>query len=184
MAAAMLVAHLGIKDDEVSKYTESFLPIITGADLTFEEQTSMHTYRVISGDNLYRIAQANACSVHDLMGWNQLNSTKLRINQRLKIQVTERVAVYPDVVTRKIDPVLLLPTITYTGISGRSHIFHSPVLTSAKTHRIQVPKNSIVLRKRMSVADAIRINSEEETPDISSASFRLALPGYVVILED
>ena len=47
MAAAMLVAHLGIEEGDVSKYTESLLPVITGADVTFEEQTAMHDHALM-----------------------------------------------------------------------------------------------------------------------------------------
>lgn len=184
MAAAILVAHLGIEDGDVSKYTETFLPLITGADLTFEEQTVMHDYRVKSGDNLYRIAQANACSVNDLMRWNHLNSSKLRISQRLKIQVTERVAVYPDVSARKMEPLAPIPSLLQSGFafSGLEVIY--PAITRADNHHLELPENPIVLKRRMSVTDAIRFESKDTSIYVSKASYKRAMPGYVVVLED
>jgi peptidoglycan lytic transglycosylase D len=184
MAVAILVEHLGIKKDDVSKYTESFLPMITGADLTFEEQTIMRDYRVRSGDNLYRIAQSNSCSVNDLMRWNHLNSSHLRINQRLKIQVTERVAVYPDISARKMDSVPLIPSLMHSGITFPDFNIAERRISRTITPGFEIPGNSIVLKRRMSVADAIRINSEDKDVDVTSATYKQALPGYLVVLED
>ena len=184
MAAAILMAHLGIKEEDLSKYTETLLPVITGADLAFKEQTVMRNYRVKSGDNLYRIAQANACSVNDLMRWNHLNSSNLRIHQRLNIQVTERVAVYPDITSRKMDPIATLPSLFEIGITLPEFKVTHPSTCYKPTRRLELPENAIVLKRRMSVADAIRLNSEDTTSDVTKASFKRAMPGYVVVLED
>jgi membrane-bound lytic murein transglycosylase D len=193
MAAAILVAHLGMNEEDVRKYTEATLPFVTSADITFKKRTVSETYRVRSGDNLYRIAQANACSVNDLMRWNHLSSSNLRINQRLKINVTERVAIYPDVNKRALLEVAEIRSILYSDSSPIKKF--SAITVSHNVHVVknhgnavergfQIPTNSVVIKRRMSVADALRLNSKNNTADISKASYKQALPGYVIVLSD
>ena len=72
---AALFEHLEIPDSEVSKYTSAKIADMKVRPVTFERQTVTHTYRVRSGDNLYRIAQNNGCSINDLIRWNNLMKT-------------------------------------------------------------------------------------------------------------
>ena len=44
------------------------------------------TYTVKKGDTLSGIAYRYRCSVKELMRWNRLKSTKLRIGQKLRIE--------------------------------------------------------------------------------------------------
>ena len=45
-----------------------------------------YIYKVKAGDNLGLIAKRNRVSVKDLMRWNNLKSTTIRIGQRLRIE--------------------------------------------------------------------------------------------------
>ena len=96
-AAPVLLRHLGVEDAAVDSilamsHAIAHAPII----VRFEEREVTETYRVIKGDNLYKIAGAYGCTVNELMRWNNLSSSNLSIGQRLKVKHSERVAVYAD----------------------------------------------------------------------------------------
>ena len=45
-----------------------------------------YVYTVRKGDNLGLIAKRNRCTIKDIMRWNKLKSTTIRIGQKLRIE--------------------------------------------------------------------------------------------------
>ena len=72
-------------------------------NLEFFETITEKIYKVSSGDNLYDLARKFDCRVSDLMSWNTLTSTKLRIGQELMVMQTEKLYIQR----------YLLPTLNY-----------------------------------------------------------------------
>ena len=183
VALPHLVAHLKIPEDELSRYTTVPLEVIPVTELRFENRTAFHTYKVKKGDNLYRIAQNNACSVNDLMRWNKLTSSNLQINQRLKIQVTERVAVYPEQQTRKVEEVATITTLASAHLKPSFTFTPEDISPAITVRTAEIPTQAITIKRRMCVEDALR-KLEANGGDISKASYTLARTGYVVHIQE
>jgi LysM repeat protein len=182
-ALPLLIAHLGIAEDELDKYTSAPLPVIPVTEIEFEERTVYHDYYVRSGDNLWRIAQNNGCSVNALQRWNNLKSDKLRIGQRLRIEVHERVAVRKSPL-RTIAEVPALDRrgdrITYA--QHRTVDLTTPQITPVIDAIF--PEYSVTLTRRMSVRTAL-LKLESAGLDTSSmdVNYTGSTPGYVVSLK-
>ena len=190
-AAPTLLVHLGVPESQVDSITSLVngpnyqTPII----VRFEEREVTDVYRVVKGDNLYRIAQSHGCTVNQLVKWNNLATTNLSINQRLRIKSTERVAVYADVEVKENNR--LIPGVDMLPSSGA---LRNAYFTQARpdiVHLFQGDDDSaqygkaIVLKRRMSLADALIINGigqpSEESSTIDSED-TLLTPGAVVRL--
>jgi membrane-bound lytic murein transglycosylase D len=182
-ALPLLLAHLDIPDEEIHKYTSAPLPVIPIEEIEFEERTVYHDYYVRSGDNLWRIAQNNGCSVNALMRWNNLKSDKLRIGQRLRIEVHERVAV------RK-HPQRYIAELPFLNRKGDRIAYDRYRATPLAIPHIvpvidvQFPEHAITLTRRMSVKAAL-MKFESAGYDTTSMEVNYAgsTPGYVVSLD-
>ena len=183
VALGHLIAHLDIPEEEIEKYTSAPIEIIPIEELRFEERTTFHDYRVRKGDNLYRIAQNNACSIKELMRWNGLSSSNLQIGQRLRIQVTERVAIYPEKPNRKLEEVASIASLASMNFSASFTFSPEDVHPTLKVRTTNVPSHAITIKRRMSVNDALR-KLEMEGVDVSKATYSAARTGYVVHVED
>jgi LysM repeat protein len=156
-----------------------FKPIVTGQSISFVEKVVPYTYIVSSGDNLYNIGQAHGCSVRELLTWNKLSSTTLRIGQRLMINIVERVAVIePDLEDRTIAPVLPLKPITPESLSSPAIPVFQPV-SNIRVKTSYAPQDALILRRRTSVSQAARKYHGLNVSDISLPSNALT-PGSVI----
>ncbi len=183
-ALPLMVAHLGISEEELDKYTSAPLPVIPIAEIEFEERTVYHDYYVRSGDNLWRIAQNNGCSVNSLKRWNNLKSDNLRIGQRLRIEVHERVAVRKN----PLRSIAGLPPLERRGDQVSYQREEKTVALTAPQIipliDVQFPEYSVTLTRRMSVKSAL-MKLESAGHDTSSMAVTYAgtTPGYVVSLK-
>jgi membrane-bound lytic murein transglycosylase D len=183
-ALPLMIAHLGISEGELDKYTSEPLPVIPISEIEFEERTVYHDYYVRSGDNLWRIAQNNGCSVNSLKRWNNLTSDNLRIGQRLRIEVHERVAV------RK-NPVRSIADLPRLGRKGDQVTFERERrLVSVTAPQIvplidvQCPEYSVTLTRRMSVKAALmKLESAGHDTSSMAVTYTGTTPGYVVSLK-
>lgn len=188
-AAPVLLEHLGVTPGVVdsivamSNYGEK-APII----VKYEMREVTETYRVVKGDNLYRISQLYGCSVDDIMTWNNLQSTSLAINQRLKIKTRERVAVYADVPqptpSRNTFSIVPLNSLYNwkkfnTGVSLKA----VPVPTLPVEEEVVSPENAVVLKRRMSLNDALIIAGKQSNI-ATDASTPTLVPGSVIKLQE
>lgn len=69
---------------EVPTFDLNKADLVTQNDLS-EEKISIQNYTVVPGDTLYKISKMYNISVEDLMEYNQLQSTALKVGQTLKI---------------------------------------------------------------------------------------------------
>lgn len=60
------------------------------ADATYRLVTTKKYHTVRTGDNLSSLARKYKCSVKDLMKWNRLRDSHLKVGQRLEIRITRR----------------------------------------------------------------------------------------------
>lgn len=60
--------------------------------ITISESASAQSYRVKSGDSLYKIAKKNGVSVNQLKKWNKLKSDMIRVNQVLEVNPAKKVS--------------------------------------------------------------------------------------------
>ena len=178
---AALMAHLEVPEDQIEKYTSSPFAKMAIVPIAFETQTVTHTYRVRSGDNLYRIAQNNGCSVKDLMRWNKLSGSTIKPNQRLMIKVTENVAVYPEQIEREIEPVAMLSSSATYDVSA-FQLRSIPVadFLPKTVCRPDFPDDAMILKRRMSIKDLMTVN---DIPLTILPKYSAVTPGAVVTLQ-
>jgi len=117
-----------------------------------------HTVR--SGDNLSSLARKYKCTVKDLMKWNRLRDSHLRIGQRLEIRITHRELIEIPVPEPPAPPVRqtvvvdLLPTI-------RPEQLPMPMLRTAAQPLVTpiirtAPEETFVLQRRQSVRQVLQ----------------------------
>jgi len=180
-ALPLLIAHLDIPEDEIGKYTSAPLPVIPISEIEFEERVVYHDYHVRSGDNLWRIAQNNGCSVDNLKKWNNLRSDKLRIGQRLSIRVYERVAI-----RKSLKRTVELPKLESRGneVKHLIEINLNPELPQLMpVIDVSFPEHSITLTRRMSVKSALMmLESNGHDTTTTKVQYTGSTPGYVVAL--
>ena len=161
-----MIEHLKLNKADVAKRVQYVSPLLQPGRLHFEQRTTWYTYHVRSGDNLSTIAQNHGCSVRDLHRWNKLAESSLKVNQRLSIRVTERVAVIDRT-----------PRATYDSRVLQSLLAQpmpSPPLGQPDTDSddtpsaMMPPENPVVLRRRMSVQSAFML--QRPNTDIERAS--------------
>jgi membrane-bound lytic murein transglycosylase D len=159
------------------------MPVIPISEIEFEERIVYHDYSVRSGDNLWRIAQNNGCSVNDLMKWNNLRSDALRIGQNLRIRVYERVAI------RK-SPLRNIAALSALDRKGNGVVYNAQIDVNPETPNlvpvidVPFPEHSVTLTRRMSVKSAL-MKLEVSGHDVTEADVAYAgtTAGYVVTLK-
>lgn len=95
-------------------YTNQTLHISSSADThtaSPTSSTSQNTYKVQSGDTLYRIAKSHGLSVEQLKQYNNLSSNIIYVNQVLTVNGASAVTAPPDEKIEK--PQQQAPTSTY-----------------------------------------------------------------------
>ncbi len=181
---AALFEHLEIPDSEIGRYTNASIADLEIRPMSFKKQTVTHTYRVRSGDNLYRIAQNNGCSINDLIRWNGLTTTTIKVNQRLKIKVTENVAVYeeePIAQKRNVAPLAMISTSsTLRKADFAATASARPTREVSGNIFPEFPDEAMILKRRMSIKDLMTVNDIPETmlPQYSGVT-----PGAVVTIQ-
>ena len=178
--------HLGVDEDQVdSLITDGIvdiesLPVIIG----FEERAITETYRVKKGDNLYTLARKYGCSVNDIMRWNGLSNSNLAINQRLKIETKERIAIYQEV-EKPSRSIAELPAISSIGLlQGKFNYVIANLddkRISPDNKHIKQSVRNFKLGRRMSVSDALVIYG---LPDITSVENKAKSPGDLVYISE
>ena len=81
-------------------------------------------------------------------------------------------------------PLAPIPSLLQSGFTLPVLKIIDPTSARATCSQFEFPENPIVLTRRMSVADAIRLNSGDKASDVTKASYKRAMPGYVIVLED
>ncbi|MCB9793453.1 MAG: LysM peptidoglycan-binding domain-containing protein [Alphaproteobacteria bacterium] len=87
---SLIAKRYGVSTDQLSSWNGLKDPsdIKVGQTLkVYAPAESWETYTVQRGDSLGRIAQAHNCSVADIKGWNELNSSTIYPGQKLRIRV-------------------------------------------------------------------------------------------------
>lgn len=82
-----------------------------------KEEDSIHkttqvTHIVVKGDNLYRLSKQYGCSVDNLIAWNKLQNSNLRIGQELIVNPAKATEKEAPAKEEKKDTIVVVPTDT------------------------------------------------------------------------